>query len=121
MHLDRFTQDLVRDDRANGYSWQYLEGRDDLVASLSKAVCRHNAPTNFVRDRFNPVMHSLVQEIEFQRGAYDATFNAIQIATCLASLMLEIAITSEAPLRLWHVITFIGPHASCALRRCKSV
>jgi hypothetical protein len=99
MHLSRFTEELVQDARTNGYSWQHVEGRDDLVVSIGKAVCRRNAPTNFVRDRFNPVMHSLVQEVEFQRGVSDATFNAIQIATFLASLMLEIATTSEAPVR----------------------
>ena len=96
--LDRFFKGLGGD-LTNGLSWQHLEGRDDLVAALARAICRRNAPTNFVRDRLNPTMHSLVQEIEFQRGPYNSTFNAIQIATCLASLVLELAINVEAALK----------------------
>jgi hypothetical protein len=121
MHLSRFTGELVQDAHENGYSWQYVEGRDDLVVSLGKAVCRRNAPTNFVRDRFNPVMHSLVQEIEFQRGATNATFNAIQIATCLASLMLEIAIASEAPLRFRQGMACDYVHWTARVMRSEAV
>lgn len=83
----------------NGQNWQHLEGRDDLVAALARTICRRQAPTNFVRDRLNPIMHALMQEVEFQRGPYAATFNAIQVATFLAGLVLEIAIRVEAVLK----------------------
>jgi hypothetical protein len=86
-------------DRTHGLTWQFLAGRDELIAFLGRAISRLSAPTNFVRDRINPLVHSLIQTLEFQRGEYDATFNAVQIATCLISLGLEIAVVSTVELR----------------------
>ena len=96
--LDRYIGLLAEGGRTIDQSWQYLEGRDDLAVALAKAICRRDKPTYFVRDRINPIMHSLVQQIEFQRGAHDTIFSAVQIATCLASLVLEVAINVEASL-----------------------
>jgi hypothetical protein len=96
--LDRFIEGLTKGDRIPTQNWQYLEGREDLITALARVIVRRNAPTNFVRDRLNPIMHSLVQEIEFQRDAHDAIYNAIQIATCLACLVFEVAIVVAARL-----------------------
>ena len=97
--LDQFFGELTKGDRTHGLTWQFLAGRDELIAFLGRAISRLSAPTNFVRDRINPLVHSLIQTLEFQRGEYDATFNAVQIATCLISLGLEIAVVSAVELR----------------------
>jgi hypothetical protein len=97
--LNGFVDTLSKNDLTHGHTWQHVEGRNDLVAALARAISKNNAPTNFVRDRLNPVMHSLVQEIEFRRGPDDRSFNALQIATYLVSLALQTAITSDAPLK----------------------
>jgi hypothetical protein len=98
--LSEFVETLSGEGRTHGYGWQFGQGRDELACALGAAISRRDAPTNFVRDRLNPVMHSLVKEIEFRRGPHDASFNALQIATCLVSLVLEVAITADTPQNL---------------------
>lgn len=98
--LSEFVEKLSVKSVAHGYGWQFGQGRDDLVRVLGAAISRRDAPTNFVRDRLNHVLHSLMQEIEFRRGPHGASFNALQIATILISLVLEVAITVEAPQKI---------------------
>lgn len=95
--VSEFVEKLSNDSRTHGYGWQFGQGRDELARVLGGAISRRDAPTNFVRDRLNTAMHSLVQEIEFRRGPQDASFNALQMATFLISLVLEVAITADAP------------------------
>ena len=94
-----FFGELEKGDRTHGVTWQFLDGRDELIAFLGRAISRLSTPTYFVRDRINPLVHSSMQTLEFQRGETDATFNAVQIATCLISIGLEVAVVSTVELR----------------------
>jgi hypothetical protein len=95
--LNEFVAKAWSETATHGYGWQFGQDRDDLVRVLGAAISRRDAPTNFVRDRLNPVMHSLVQEIEFRRGSHDASFNALQIATILIRAPRKIALTGRSP------------------------
>ena len=96
-----FFGELEKGDRTHGVTWQFLDGRDELIAFLGRAISRLSTPTYFVRDQDQPV-HSIssMQTLEFQRGETDATFNAVQIATCLISIGLEVAVVSTVELKL---------------------
>jgi hypothetical protein len=78
---------------ASGYL-QPQTDRDGYFQRLALTIMRGDNPTNYVRDRLNPAMHTLVQTIELQRGDHGLSGDSLSGAMCLINIALRLAIVS---------------------------
>jgi hypothetical protein len=70
--------------------------RRHYLQHIGKTVARQTSPTDFVRNKLNPVLHSLVELIETQRFEHGLSFAVIERGLCVAIVALEVAIRSGA-------------------------
>ncbi len=107
--LDDFVTKLPTDGERPNCSWMYIDSRDELLRRLGKTIVRGNAPTNFVRDRLNPIVDATMRSIELQRGDQTAASDLVQITTCLISLGLEVArvVNADQKFRVGIAIDYI--------------
>jgi len=78
---------------ANGYLAPIM-ARDVYFSRLGAAISRETSPTNYVRGKLNPALHSFVQSIETQRGAFGPCFTTLSGGMCLVNVGLHVAIDS---------------------------
>lgn len=62
--LDRFLAGLPKNDRPATRIF-VAKDRNALMRHIGRVIARKDAPTDFVRARLNPIVHELVQMIEF--------------------------------------------------------
>jgi hypothetical protein len=94
MALDKFLSELPRGGR-KAASYPPLRNRNGYLGFIGRVIARKPAPTNFVRDRLNPVVNELVETIETQRFGSEIAGDSLLNGICLISVGLEVAIAAE--------------------------
>jgi hypothetical protein len=95
MALDKFISELPRDgERAKSYP--PFRNRDGYLRYIGRVIAGKPAPTNFVRDRLNPVVNDLVETIETQRFGGEIAGDAFLQGVWLVSVSFEVAVAAEA-------------------------
>jgi hypothetical protein len=95
MLLDQFLVNLPRDNRKASGSLPLRGDRSKYLRHIGKTIANMSSPTNFIRDKLNPILHALVQLIEVQRFDFGLTMEALETGICLVSVGLEVAISAK--------------------------
>jgi hypothetical protein len=92
--LDNFLAALSREGAPQPGNLPF-NNRHEYLENIARTIARNPSPTDFVRNRLNPVLAFIVDQLEAQRSDYPSCFERLEAATCVVAVVLDIAIRSE--------------------------
>ena len=77
--------------------------RHTYFEHIARTIARGPSPTDFVRNRLNPILGFIVNRLEAQRSDQTACFEQLEAATCAVAVVLDVAIRAETANRAFRI------------------